>query len=113
MTRYLVQARDRTFVNGYRFLSFAKIMGKKIEKNIHKNVISKYSPKRLDYAKQSATYERKTAAKREIQKTAEATGDSIGNLVKITKNIPQNNQETIKSETEIPKGRYISPEENY
>ena len=85
MTRYLVQPRDRTFVNGYRFLSFAKNMGKKIEKNIHKNVISKYSPKRLDYAKQSATYERKTAAKPEIQKTAEATGDLIGNLVKLQK----------------------------
>ena len=28
MMKYLVQARDRIFVKGYRFLSFAKIWGK-------------------------------------------------------------------------------------
>ena len=33
MTRYSVQPRDRVFVKGYGFLSFAKIMGKNIGKN--------------------------------------------------------------------------------
>ena len=50
-----------------------------------------------------------------IQKTAEATGDLIGNKIanKITasKKSPQDTSETLKSETEISKDRYISPEE--
>ena len=36
MMRYSVQPRDRIFAKGYRFLSFAKNMGKKICKNISK-----------------------------------------------------------------------------
>ena len=54
----------------------------------------------------------------EYQKPADATGDLIGNKIanKITK-VPrsslQNNSETItnKHDKEIPKERYISPEE--
>ena len=43
--RYSVQPRDRIFVTGYRFLSFAKSMGKNIKnKNISKNLSGKYSP---------------------------------------------------------------------
>ena len=38
MTRYSVQLRDRIFVKGYGFLSFAKNMGKNIGKNISKNL---------------------------------------------------------------------------
>ena len=46
------------------------------------------------------------------QKTAEATGDLIGNEVSEKIN-QQNNSETITNEhdKEIPKERYISPEE--
>ena len=51
----------------------------KFGKNISKNFSSKYSQKLLDHAKQSATYPHKTAPKSEIQKTAEATADLIGN----------------------------------
>ena len=41
MTTYSVHPRDRIFVKGYRFLSFAKNMGKIIGKNISKNLSSK------------------------------------------------------------------------
>ena len=41
MTHYSVQCRDRIFVKGYTFLSFAKNMGKNIIKNISKNISSK------------------------------------------------------------------------
>ena len=41
----------------------------------------KYSEKLLDYSKQSATDVFKTASKRAIQKTADATGDLIGNKI--------------------------------
>ena len=58
MTRYSVQPRDRRYVKGYGFLSFAKKIGKNIGKNISKSLRCKYSPgmlairqKLLDHAK--------------------------------------------------------------
>ena len=63
------------FVKGYGFLSFDKNMGKKICKNISKNVSGKYSPgmlavrqKLLNHAKKFATDVVKTSSKRVIQK---------------------------------------------
>ena len=56
----------------------------------------------------------KLLQKKAIQKTAEATDDLINKIAnKITKasrNLPQNILETVESETEICKERYISPE---
>ena len=54
-------------------------MGRNIRRNISKNLSSKYRQKLFDHAKQSATDALYTASKRAIQKTAEATGDLIGN----------------------------------
>ena len=42
MTRYSVHPRDRIFVKGHGFLSFARNMSKNIGKNISKNLSSKY-----------------------------------------------------------------------
>ena len=60
----------------------------------------------------------KTTSDKVIQKTAEATGDLIGNIIpntitKVSGSSPQNDSETITNEhdKEIPKERYISPEE--
>ena len=118
MTRCSVQPRDRIFVKGYGFLSLAKNMGKNFGKNISKNLSGKYRQKLLDHAKQSATDVIKTASKRAIQKAAEATGDLISNKIanRITKgsmNSQQNSSETVINEhdKEIPKEKYISPEE--
>ena len=55
------------------FLSFAKNMGKSLS--------NKYGQKLLDSAKKSTTDAIKTASKRAIQKTAEATRDLIGNKI--------------------------------
>ena len=78
----------------------------------------KYSKKLLDHAKQSAIDAFKTASKREIKKTAEATCNLIDNkiankITKVSKNSQQNNSETVTNEhdKEIRKERYISPEE--
>ena len=54
----------------------------------------------------------KTASKGAIQKTAETTGDLIGNeiadrITKVSKASPQNNSET--NEEEILRERYTSP----
>ena len=51
MTSYSVEPRDRIFVKGYGFLSFAKNMSENIGKNISKNLSSKYSQKRFDRKK--------------------------------------------------------------
>ena len=52
-------------------MSFAKNMGKSLS--------NKYGQKRIDSAKKSTPDAIETASKRAIQKTAEATGDLIGN----------------------------------
>ena len=67
MTRCSVQLRYQIFVKGYRFLSFAKNMGRNFGKNISKNLSSKYSLKALDHAKQPVTDAIKTVSKRAIQ----------------------------------------------
>ena len=60
-------------MKGYGFLSFAKNMGK--------SVSNKYDQKLLDSANKSTTDAIETASKRAIQKTAEETGDLIGNKI--------------------------------
>ena len=67
--RYSIEPRDRIYVKGYGFLSFAKSLN------------NKYGQKLLDSTKSSATDAKKTASKRAIKKTVEATGDLIGNKV--------------------------------
>ena len=56
MPRYSIEPRDRIFVKGYVFLSFAKSMGKNIDKNVRgKYNSSMLAPcqKRLDHAKKT------------------------------------------------------------
>ena len=62
-------------------------MGKNIGKNISKNLSGEYSQKLHDHAKQYATDALKTTSQRLIRKTAEVTGDLIGNksLAKLQK----------------------------
>ena len=63
------------------------VQGKKKSKIFSKNLIGKHSQKLIDHAKQFATGALKTTSKIPIQKTAEATGDLIGNKIadKVTK----------------------------
>ena len=81
MMCYSVQSRDRIFVKGYGFLSFAKNMDKNIGKSISKSLSGTYSQKLLDHANQSATDAFKTSSKSVIQKTGEAIGGLIGNKI--------------------------------
>ena len=71
--RYSIEPKDRIYVKGNGFFSFAKNMGKSLR--------NKYSQKVLNSAKKPATDVIKTASKRANQKTAEATGDLIGNKI--------------------------------
>ena len=78
--RYSIEPKDRIYVKGDGFLSFAKNMGTHATK-VAKNLSSKYGQKLLDSAKKSTTNGINTASKRAIQKTAEATYDLIGNKI--------------------------------
>ena len=71
--RYSIELRDRIYIKGYRFLSFAENMGKSLN--------NKYGQKRLDSTKKSTTNAIKTASKRAIEKVAEVTSDLIGNKI--------------------------------
>ena len=57
-------------------------MGKNIGKIESKDLSSKYSQKPFDHAKQSATDAIRTASKKAIQKTAEATSDLITKVLR-------------------------------
>ena len=112
--RYSIEPQDRIYVKGYRFLSFAKNMGKSLS--------NKCGQKLLDSAKESTTNAIKTASKRAIQKTAEEMGDLIGNKIvdkitnvskkKSTKEL-HNNEKIKEEDAQIAtlQKRYISPEE--
>ena len=58
--RYSIEPRDRIYVKGYGFLSFAKNMGKSSS--------NKYGQKLLDSAKKSTTDVIKTASKGQFKK---------------------------------------------
>ena len=119
--RYSIEPKDRIHVKGYRFLSFAKNIGKNVTK-VAKSMSNKYSQKLLDSAKKSTADAIKTALKRAVQKTAEETGDLIGNKIadKITsistelhpkspKELDSQNNDA-NNKVEVPKKRHIFPE---
>ena len=105
--RYSVTPRDRIYVTGYGFMSFARSMS------------NKYVKKLADTAKKSAIDEIKTPFKRAIQEPSEATGNLIGNKIadKITsvskkksnnKNNDDDDNDHVKLTTH--KKRFIPPE---
>ena len=112
--RYSIEPREIRYVKGYGFLSFAKNMGTHATR-VTKNLNNKYGQKLDDSPKKSATDALKIAGKRAIQKTAEATGDLVGKAIanKITSisKKPASEQHSNAASNEIPKERYISPQE--
>ena len=67
--RYSTEPRFRKYVKGYGFLSFARKCG------------DEYGKKIMDTATKTGIDVAKTASKRQVQKTAEGTGDLIGNKI--------------------------------
>ena len=93
--RYSTEPKFRKYVKGYDFLSFARRFG------------DKYGKKLRDTATKTPIGALKTASKRAVQKTAEAT-DLIGNKIinKITSTGKTKEKEKTKKAEEI----YILPE---
>ena len=112
--RYSIEPIERRYVKGYGFLSFARNLGTYTTKAT-KDLNNKYSQMLADSVKKSATDALKIAGKRAIQKSADETRDLVGNKIvnKITsysKN-PANEPHSNDVSNEIPKERYISPQE--
>ena len=91
--RYSIEPRERRYVKGYGFRSFAR------------NFNDKYGKSLRNASKTFA----KAAGKKILKGTAKATGDLIGSKIanKITAK-SHNRDEAING---IPKERYISPKE--
>ena len=67
--RYSIEPKERRYVKGYGFMSFARNFNDKYSKSL--------MDKGIDVSKTFA----KTAGKRILKKSAEATGDLIGNKI--------------------------------
>ena len=67
--RYSTEPKFRKYVEQYGFLSFVRKFG------------NKYGKKLMDTATKIGIDAAKTTSKRVVQKTAEATGDLIGNKI--------------------------------
>ena len=112
--RYSIEPRERRYVKGYGFLSFARNLGTHATK-VAKNLNNKYGQKLADFAKKSTTDAFKIASKTALLKTAETTGDLVGNTIanKITSisRKPKTEPHSNVFSNEMPKERYISPQE--
>ena len=111
---YLIEPRETRYVKGYGFLSFARNLGTHATK-VAKNLNNIYGQKLADSANKSATDALKIPGKRAIKKTAEAGGNLVGNFIadkiaSISKK-PASEPHSNAVNNEIPKQRYISPQE--
>ena len=94
--RYSAEPKFRKYVKRYSFLSFARKSG------------DKYGTKLMDSATKTVIDAAKTASKRVVQKTAEATGDLIRN--KIANKITSLGKAKSKEKEDERQKIYILPE---
>ena len=87
--RYQTENKYRKYVPGYGFLSFARKFGDKYGKKLMNTEInyakkfsnSKYGKKIIDTTKKEGTNFAKITGKSIVQRSAEGTGDLIGNKI--------------------------------
>ena len=86
--RYSIEPRERRYIKGYGFLSFARNFGNKYGKKLMNTAIktganfnSKYGKKITDTAIKTGKDFATTAGKKLVHKSAEATGDLVGNKI--------------------------------
>ena len=121
---YSIEPRERRYVKGYGFMSFTRNFVNKYGKKLMNTAIktgtnfnSKYGKKLTDTAIKTSKDFATIAGKKIVHKSAEATGDLIGNKIadKITSaSKKKTHNEAIQSNevnNEIPKERYISPKQ--
>ena len=91
--RYSVEPRERRYVKGYGFMSFARNFSDKYSKSLME--------KGIDVSKTFA----KTSGKKILKETAKATADLIGNKIADKITAKPHNEDIVNNE------RYISPKE--
>ena len=93
---YSIEPREKRYVKGYGFMSFARNFSDKYRKSL--------MDKGIDLSKTFA----KTAGKKILKETAKATGDLIGNKIadKITSASKKSQPDEVING--IPKERYFS-----
>ena len=91
--RYSIEPRERRYVKGCGFMSFARNFSDKYSKSL--------MDKGIDLSKTFA----KTAGKKILKETAKATGDLIGNKIADKIRAKPHNEDEVSNE------RYISPKE--
>ena len=94
--RYSTEPKYRKYIKGFGFLSFARTFG------------DKYGKKLMDTETKTGIDAAKTASKRVVRKTAEATRDLTGN--KITDKIISLGKAKSKEEEDERQEIYIPPE---
>ena len=104
--RYSIEPRERRYVKGYGFMSFARSFGNKDGKKLMNTAIktgtkfnSKYGKKLTDTAIKTSKDFATIAGKKIFHKRAEAAGDLIGNKIadKITSASKKSQNEGIQS----------------
>ena len=97
--RYSIEPRERRYVKGYGFMSFAR------------NFSDKYSKFLMDKGIDVSKTFVKTAGEKILKETAKTTGDLIGNKIadKVTSASKKSQPDEVNNE--IPKERYICPKE--
>ena len=106
--RYSLEPHYRRYVQGQGFMSFARNIGNKYDKKIFdvsKSMKKKYGKKILDNRLSSGKDFAKIAGKKVLTKSAEATGDLIGNkiadrITKSARNKEQKEDDRIMEETQ-------------
>ena len=106
--RYSLEPHYRRYVQGQGFISFARNIGNKYGKKIFdvsKSMKNKYHKKILDNSLSVGKDFAKIAGKKVLTKSAEATGDLIGNkitdrITKSARNKEQKEDDKIMEETQ-------------
>ena len=106
--RYSLEPHYRRYVQGQGFMSFARNIGNKYGKKIFdvsKSMKNKYGKKILDNSLSAGKDFAKIAGKKVLTKSAEVTGDLIGNkiadrITKSARNKEQTEDDRIMEETQ-------------
>ena len=106
--RYPLEPHYRRYVQGQGFMSFARIIGNKYGKKIFdvsKSMKNKYGKKILDNSLSAGKDFAKIAGKKVLTKSAEVTGDLVGNkiadrITKSARNKEQKEDDRIMEETQ-------------
>ena len=114
--RYSLEPHYRRYVQGQGFMSFARNIGNEYGKKIFdvsKSMKNKYSKKILDNSLSAGKDFAKIAGKKVLTKSAEATGDLIGNKIadRITKSARNKEQKEDDRIMEEIQEIIIPPEE--